>query len=54
MIKDRFGLDAIKRAGSIAKRSTNEALSMVKPGVSESEIVGEILYTLYKLGGIEP
>ncbi len=54
MIKDRFELNAVKRAGSIAKRSIDKALSMVKPGVSETEIVGEILSTLYKLGSIEP
>ncbi len=54
MIKDEYELEAIKRAGEIAVKVMEKTLSVVKPGVSETEIAGEAYYHAYRLGSEEP
>ncbi len=54
LIKDQYELDAIRKAGRIASKAMEEALSVIEPGVSETEIAAEIYRVLYKNGSEEP
>jgi len=54
MIKDDYELDAIRSAGRKAKKAMEYALSVVKKGVSETEIAAEAYHVLYKMGSEEP
>lgn len=54
MIKDHYEIDAIRKAGEKAVKVMKKALSIVKQGVSETELAAEIYSMLYKLGSEEP
>jgi len=54
MIKDKYELNAIRKAGKISSEAMRTALEVVSPGKSETEIAGEIYAFLYKLGSQEP
>ena len=54
MVKDEYELEAVKRAGEIAVKVMEKTLSVVKPGISETEIAGEAYYSAYKFGSEEP
>ena len=54
MIKDKYELEAIKAAGEKARRVFNGIDEIVKPGLSETEIAGEIYRMLYSLGSEQP
>ena len=50
MVKDECELEAIRKAGSIASKAIEKILSLVEPGVSETDIAAEAYRVLYKLG----
>ncbi len=54
MIKDRYEIEALEKAGEIAKEAVEHGLAIVKPGLSEAEVAGEIYSLLYRRGSIEP
>ena len=54
MIKDDYEVSAIRKAGEKAVKAMEKALSIVRQGVSETELAAEIYSMLYKLGSEEP
>ncbi len=54
IIKDRYEIELIRKAGKIASRVMEHILSIVKPGMSETEIAAETYYKLYGSGCEEP
>ncbi len=54
MIKDEYELEAIRKAGAKARKAIEKAYSIVKPGLSETEVAGEIASLLYRLGSEDP
>ncbi len=54
MIKDEFELRAMREAGRVASRVMDKALELIEPGLTETEIAGEILRMLYAAGCEEP
>ena len=52
--KDKYELESIRRAGKVASKVMEHVLSIVKPGVSETEIAAEAYYKLYSSGCEEP
>lgn len=54
IIKNEYELEAIKRAGEIAGKVLKNVEELVKPGISETEIAGEIYRSLYKMGFEHP
>jgi len=54
MIKDNYELSAMREAGKRASRALEEVMSLIKPGISETEIVAEIYSRLYKWGSEDP
>lgn len=54
MTKDRYELEAIRRAGVIATKAMEKALSAIEEGASEVDIAAEAYSVLYKLGSEEP
>jgi len=54
MIKDRYELSFIRRAGKIVSNTMEKALGLIDVGVSETEIAAEIYKILYSLGSEEP
>lgn len=51
LVKDAHEIDAIKRAVAISDRVFNDVLKVIRPGVPELEIAGEISYLHKKYGG---
>jgi len=54
MIKDRYELEAVRKAGKIAAKVMDKVVNVIKPGVSETEIAAEAYYHAYRLGTEEP
>ncbi len=54
MVKDGYELDSIRRAGEIASKVMEHVLSVIRPGMSETEIAAEAYYRLYRSGCEEP
>ncbi len=54
MIKDKYELEAIRKAGKIASKAMNKIIEMIEPGLTETEIAGETYKLLYKHGSEEP
>lgn len=54
IIKDNYELNAIREAGKKASRAMERVLEIIKPGISETEIVAEAYSALYKLGAEAP
>lgn len=54
VIKDKYEIESIRRAGEIASKAMEYVLSTVKPGLSETEIAAEAYYRLYRSGCEEP
>ncbi|MGL5514812.1 MAG: M24 family metallopeptidase, partial [Sporomusa sp.] len=54
MIKDRQELALLTTAVEIADRAFDQALHMIKPGVTELEIAFELEYRMRKLGAEKP
>ncbi|EEB73237.1 Xaa-Pro peptidase family protein [Thermococcus sp. AM4] len=54
MIKDEWELENIRKAGKIARKGMKVAGEVIKPGVSELEIVAEITRELMLSGSEEP
>jgi len=54
MIKDEYELKAIREAGRVASKVMEHVLSIIKPGMSETEIAAEAYYRLYRSGCEEP
>jgi len=54
MVKDEYELEAIRKAGSIASKAIEKILSLIEPGVSETDIAAEAYRVLYKLGSETP
>jgi len=54
MIKDDYELKTIRKAGKIASKAMEKALSVIDVGVTETDIAAEAYHTLYKLGSEEP
>lgn len=50
MVKDEEELSMIRKASKIAVESLKAALNSVKPGVTETEVAGEAIYTSRKMG----
>ena len=53
-IKDRYELEAMSRAGKIATKAMEKALSIIEEGISETDIAAEVYNVLYKLGSEGP
>ncbi len=53
-VKDEWEIEQIREAGKLAKEAMNFAETLIKPGVSETEIAGELFHFLYKNGCDEP
>jgi Xaa-Pro aminopeptidase len=51
LVKDPGELALMQEASAIAEGVTEAAIEAVRPGVSEYEVVGEAMRTLYRLGG---
>jgi len=54
MIKDEYEIEAIRIAGLKARSALEKVISEIKPGMSETEIAGEIYSILYKQGSEKP
>ncbi len=54
IVKDKYELETIRKAGKIAVKVMNKAIDVVKPGISETEIAAEACHHAYKLGVEEP
>ena len=54
IVKDEYELDFIRKAGAIASKAMEKTLSVIKPGMSETDIAAEAYSVLYKLGSEEP
>jgi len=54
MIKDEWERELIRRAGELARKALERALSTVEPGVAETEVAAEAYYSLYKSGCEDP
>lgn len=54
MIKDRYEIESIRKAGEICSKAMEKILSIIEEGISETEIAGEAYNILYKLGSEEP
>ena len=54
MIKDNYELDSIRKAGEIASKAMEHVLSVIRIGMSETEIAAEIYHKLYNYGCEEP
>jgi len=54
IIKDEYEIEAIRDAGLKARRALEKIANTIKPGVSETEIAGEIYSILYKQGSEHP
>jgi Xaa-Pro aminopeptidase len=50
MIKDEEEVSMIRKASEIAGESLKAALNTVKPGLTETEVAGEAVYTARKMG----
>jgi len=54
IIKDKYEIESIRKAGEVASRVMEHVLSIIKSGVSETEIAAEAYYKLYGSGCEEP
>ena len=54
LIKDEYELNCVRKAGSIAVKAMEKTLSIIKEGVSETDIAAEAYENLYKSGCEEP
>jgi len=50
-VKDESEIAAIRAAASISSRALRQALTYIKPGVTESELAGMLDFQIRKLGG---
>ncbi|MBS7627891.1 aminopeptidase P family protein, partial [Candidatus Bathyarchaeota archaeon] len=50
VVKDEEEVSMIRKASEIAGESLSAALNAVKPGVTETEVAGEAVYTARKMG----
>jgi len=54
MIKDPYEIEASKRAGEIAKKVMEKVTNILKPGMSETDIIAEAYYCAFKYCSEEP
>ncbi len=54
MVKTEWEIERIRKAGAIAREAMKFAEELIKPGISETEIAGELYRFLYKKGCEEP
>lgn len=50
MVKDEMEISLIRKASEIAEKSLKAALEAIRPGVTETEVAGEAVYTARKEG----
>ncbi len=54
MIKDKYELEAVRKAGEIASKTMSKIIEIIEPGLTETEIAGEAYKLLYRYGSEEP
>jgi len=54
MIKDKYELNVLREAGRKAEKALEKVLSIIRAGITETEIAAEAYSVLYKLGAEKP
>jgi len=54
LIKDKYELEAIRKASEVASKVIGKLIKIIEPGLSETEIAAEAYRELYKLDSEEP
>ncbi len=54
MMKDRYEIDCIEKAGKMVSSVAEEIKNIIRPGMTETELAAEAYYRLYRAGSEEP